>query len=86
MDMQRAATNRSLNRDHGRYGRSATEGASGLDQRDMWRMGKAQELRVRSIKRVVIVAAGLIKDSGILVPGRPLDSPPSSDAPGSMSS
>jgi hypothetical protein len=50
MDIQRSATGRSRNPDHDKFNQSYAEGDSGLgsDQRDMWRMGKAQELRVRS--------------------------------------
>ena len=51
MDIRQAATDEGQDSGYGKAQQRHTEGdptsSLGSDQRDMWRMGKAQELRVR---------------------------------------
>ena len=77
MDMQprqQTATGGSRNPEYGISRQSYAEGNSaiGSDQRDMWRMGKAQELRVRSWWFDVLLKARLTASSDISVLGRQL--------------
>lgn len=74
MDIQPTATGRSRDPDHGKAHQSNAEVGSGLgsDQRDMWRMGKVQELRVRSWWMDEILKARLTTNSDTLVLGQRL--------------
>lgn len=77
MDMQprqRTAMGGSRNPDYGISPQSYAEGDSaiGSDQRDMWRMGKAQELRVRSWRVDILLKARLTTSSDTSAPGQQL--------------
>lgn len=72
MDIQRSATGVSRDPDHGKVNHNYEQEnpSLGSDQRDMWRMGKAQELRVRSWWIYKLLEARLTANSDTSVPGQ----------------